>query len=159
PGTGTPLWTFGDGGTGLGLSVSHAYAAPGTYNVTLTETFGGCKASATKPVKVLKGLNPAGFVVTMDSVCGAPALVSFQDTSTGPVKWAWNFDGAPLDTSGSRSPSFLYGANGTYTASLTVTAANGCTGTVTKPIAINPPTATIAAVQTTSPSDSVCAII
>lgn len=32
---GTYMWTFGDGSTGLGASVSHAYVVPGTYQVTL----------------------------------------------------------------------------------------------------------------------------
>ena len=31
-------WTFGDGATGTGSSPTHVYAAPGTYNVTLTVT-------------------------------------------------------------------------------------------------------------------------
>ena len=156
---GTATWNFGDGGVGSGSPVSHDFSAPGTYTVTLTETFGACVVSASKPVKVLKGLNPAGFVITMDSVCGAPAMVSFQDTSAAAVKWAWNFDGLPGDTASGRAPSFTYPANGTYNPTLTITAANGCMGTVSKPISINPPTAVIAAVQTTSPSDSVCSII
>src|SRR5439155_17366896 len=31
-------WTFGDGGSASGVTVSHAYAVPGTYNATLTVT-------------------------------------------------------------------------------------------------------------------------
>ena len=31
-------WTFGDSGTGLGLTAAHTYAAGGTYTVTLTVT-------------------------------------------------------------------------------------------------------------------------
>ena len=39
---GTPTWTFGDGGTGTGLSVTHRYAAAGTYaaRVSVTDTAG-----------------------------------------------------------------------------------------------------------------------
>jgi len=41
--TGSPTgyaWTFGDGGTGSGVTVSHTYAGLGDYNVTLTVTDG-----------------------------------------------------------------------------------------------------------------------
>ncbi len=39
---GTPAWTFGDGGAATGASVTHAYAAPGSYtaHVTVTDTAG-----------------------------------------------------------------------------------------------------------------------
>ena len=161
PGTGTPAWTFGDGGSAAGASVNHSYTAPGTYTVTLTETYGACSAKASKPVTVKAGINPSGFLIQLDSVCGAPAQVSFRDTSSGAVAWAWNFTGIPGDTSSAkdRLATFTYPANGTYFPSLTVTNANGCTGTVAKPLAVAPPTAVITDVQTLSPSDSVCAII
>jgi hypothetical protein len=35
------LWDFGDGGTSLSQDPMHAYAAPGTYTVSLTTTGGG----------------------------------------------------------------------------------------------------------------------
>ena len=31
-------WLFGDGTSGTGATTSHTYTAPGTYQVTLTET-------------------------------------------------------------------------------------------------------------------------
>jgi len=34
-------WTFGDSSSGSGVTASHAYASPGTYNVTLTVTDNG----------------------------------------------------------------------------------------------------------------------
>ena len=159
PGTGLPTWAFGDGGTGSGASVTHDFTAAGTYNVTLTETYGTCPASVTEPVTVKTGINPTGFVIQLDSVCGAPALVTFRDTSAQAVAWAWNFANVPGDTSSARTASFTYGADGTYTPSLTITNANGCTGTVSMPLSIAPPAAVIAGAQTLLPSDSVCAII
>jgi PKD repeat protein len=42
PGTDTLtfVWAFGGGGTGTGTHVTHTFAAPGTYNVSLTVSDG-----------------------------------------------------------------------------------------------------------------------
>jgi CSLREA domain-containing protein len=45
-------WSFGDGITSTEQSPSHVYAAPGTYNVTLTATNAGGSSSETKAVTV-----------------------------------------------------------------------------------------------------------
>lgn len=46
-------WEFGDGGKGDGVSVSHSYAEPGEYAVTLTVTDnGGRAATVTKSLKI-----------------------------------------------------------------------------------------------------------
>ena len=53
--TGSPTqwtWSFGDGASSTAQNPSHAYAAPGTYAVTLTAAKGGSSAQATRQVVV-----------------------------------------------------------------------------------------------------------
>jgi PKD repeat protein len=49
-------WQFGDGGTGHGAQVSHAYGTPGTYDWTLTATADGTSCSSTGTISI----GPAG---------------------------------------------------------------------------------------------------
>jgi PKD repeat protein len=51
----TYSWNFGDGNTGVGSVVTHAYAAPGTYTVTLTVDDGQASDSDTLTVTVASG--------------------------------------------------------------------------------------------------------
>jgi PKD repeat protein len=52
-------WTFGDGGTGTGVTASHTYAAAGTYSIKLTVTDNkGVTASTTKSVTVTSNGRP-----------------------------------------------------------------------------------------------------
>ena len=54
-------WTFGDGGTGSGGTVSHAYSAKGVYNVTVRATDGaGNSSSATRTIQVSDPPSPPG---------------------------------------------------------------------------------------------------
>ncbi|MBM4060585.1 MAG: PKD domain-containing protein [Planctomycetes bacterium] len=97
----------------------------GTYTVSLTvfdSTFP--PSTLTKTGFIVVDTIAANF--TASPIGGfAPATVNFTDTSTGPVlAWAWDFDGDNVIDSTVQNPTWVYGAPGQYTVSLTVT--NSC---------------------------------
>jgi hypothetical protein len=64
-----PSWSFGDGSVGSGAQVSHTYAAPGTYTVTVTAKDGlGNQTSSTYSIVVGPGISPAPPVVPMQGI-------------------------------------------------------------------------------------------
>lgn len=80
-------WTFGDGGTGSGRTISHLYSTGGTYNVTLTVTTTDNRTnSVTRAVNITTGPLPPparvwhnGVSVLWDPVSGATRyLVDFE---------------------------------------------------------------------------------
>jgi len=151
------LWSFGDGGSSIGPSVNHTYATPGTYSVNMVATFGSCVITQPRTITVSPGPSTSGFIINKGAFCQSPMLVNFTDTSTGAVKWLWNFTGNPNDTSTLQNPSFLYATNGVYTPTLTVTNASGCTTTVSATLNSSQPTATIHKDTTLTQSSLYCA--
>lgn len=124
-------WTFGDGGTASGVSVSHAYDTAGTYTVTLTVTdSGGLTASDTASVTVTN--RPPVAAAGPDRSVAAGSAVAFDgsgsDDADGTIasyRWAFG-DGT---TATGRTASHAYASAGTYTVTLTVTDNQGATGT------------------------------
>ena len=117
----------------------------GTYTVTVT-TSQGCSGTSA-PFTVTVGSTPqAAF--TVDPVSPQPmgSTVDFTDASSvqgGTItSWSWDFDDQGNGSS-AQSPAWTFENPGQYYVTLTVTAQDGCTATVTQLYVIFPPVITI----------------
>jgi PKD repeat protein len=128
-------WDFGDGTTASGPAVSHPYAAPGTYAVTLTVTGSdGATASVTRSLTPSDAPPIAVFTVS----CSARTCIvdgSGSSDPEGPIEsYAWGFgDGSAASGA---SAAHTYPLSGSYAITLTVRDNVGGTATTSKPVTI-----------------------
>jgi PKD repeat protein len=149
PSTGvTPIvsyvWSFGDGSSGNGMAVTHAYGAAASYLVTLSVTNSrGVAASKSQIVAVAPAALPQAQFVSSPANPNAGQPVQFTDNSTPVsgrtnVAWDWNF-GDPTsasNTASGRSVTHTFASPGAYTVVLTVTDDLGQKATATASIAV-----------------------
>lgn len=128
-------WTFGDplSGTSTQRDPSFTYMTGGDYDVGLTATSDrGCSGTLNKLITI--GTSPVA-----DFVFGAACVnqpTQFTDISTGGVQSrTWQIGPASFS---SATPSYTFGASGSYSASLTVVAPGGCTSMVARPVDVPP---------------------
>jgi PKD repeat protein len=139
----TYRWDFGDGTTGSGPMVSHSYAQPRDYTVTLTVTDkDGAQDTDTATVQVTRIPQPPVAVISGPTRGLVGETLSFDgsgssDSDGSIVSYAWDFgDG----TSGSgASVTHSYSTAGTYQVSLTVTDDDGLTGETTHVVQVDEP--------------------
>ena len=158
-------WTFGDGVTATGVTVSHAYTVAGTYTVqlTVTDEIGQVSTSAGTTVGV--GSPPApnsNFTFSPITPAAGQQVVFDASTSTTAqgqaiVDVAWNFgDGTPVihcpgnaacvTTNGTnRVSAHTYTFPGTFVVNLVVTDSAGRTGSKSQnvPVVSGNPTAVL----------------
>ncbi|MBN9385182.1 MAG: PKD domain-containing protein [Chitinophagaceae bacterium] len=140
-------WNFGDGTNSSFPNPQKAYATPGTYTVTLTNTYASCSSSATKTITVGTAA-PASFTADKPRGCSVPATINFTDQTVGGTGWLWDFgDGT---TSTQQNPSHTYTTFGYYDVSLNVTTNTGCSNALTKTqyIRLGPPAVSVAGLST-----------
>lgn len=123
-------WDFGDGSTGSGATPSHAYAASGSFNVSLTVTDdGGLAHTDTTSVTVGEVVNQVPTADANGPYSGTVGMtVAFDGSaSTDPdgdlVAYSWDFGDGSTGTGASASHS--YDSEGTYNVTLTVTDNDG----------------------------------
>jgi len=121
-------WTFGDGTTGTGPSMSHAYATPGTYTamVTVTDRSGNAATSSAR-ITVRDTMAPTARGAgdrTVDE--GQPLFfdASASSDNVGVASVRWDFgDNSTVSTQA--AVTHVYSTPGTYSGSLTVADAEG----------------------------------
>ena len=126
-------WDFGDGELASDQNPSHTYTESGSFNVSLRVTSNfGCVSSVTslQYIKIATGVT-ADFTNTNPINCNQPASIQFSNNSsgTGVLSYQWQFgDGS---TSTLKDPSHTYSV-GSYSVTLIVRNASGCSDTITK---------------------------
>ena len=120
---GSYSWTGGSTGSTLQVTTS------GTYDLTITDSCG----SGTESITINFNSAPlASFTSTSSFLTG---IFTFTGTATGNTTFDWDF-GDATGTSTLQDPIYLYGADGSYVVSLTVT--NECgSNTFSDTIVIN----------------------
>lgn len=134
-------WNFGDGATGGGAQVGHAYSAAGTYTVVLKVTDDvGRVATATQTISVGTGNPTADFTFSPSSPTtltpvnfdGGGSLAATGHTI---VTYSWSFgDGA---TGSGVTVSHLFTSPGAYVVRLTVTDDQGKTNFITRTVTVS----------------------
>lgn len=119
-----------------GMSISHLFTSPGTYNVAVqVTTNNGCQASASHVVTV----SPLPVILfDAENVCAGQevAFINNSINQVGTMSYDWDFgDGGSSNLS---DPKHVYASSGSYTVELTGTNSYGCTSTGTLEVTIHP---------------------
>lgn len=130
-------WNFQGLGTSTAQNPVFLFPSWGVYNTTLTVTdVNGCNASITYPVKV-DSVPEVNFNYHGNCASG---LINFTDISiphgTANSSWHWNFGDSY--SSSLQNPVHFYTAVDTFNVTLTVGNSNGCQGSFSKQIYVNP---------------------
>jgi len=127
------FWRFSTGATDTFRNAITSFPGPGTYTITLVNTYTECTDSITKTITLLPN-SVIDFTAVNPGKCQVPSVINFTSNTTG-SSYLWNFgDGG---TSLQKNPSYTYKKAGIYDVSLVITTANGCRDSLKKKSFIN----------------------
>lgn len=150
-------WDFGDG-TGSNLqNPTHTYSSVNDYSIALTVTDNNGCDTAFVLTDFIRLKNPptASFTASPTSSCTSPLNVTLTNNSvngeggTTDLTYAWDFGDGETSTDRDPGPR-TYTDVGSYTITLDVTEADGCTRTTSRTVSIGAPEAII------SSRDTIC---
>lgn len=128
------VWLFSDGTNASTVNTIKSFTAAGVYQVKVINNYGTCRDSLTRTITVFPR-STTDFNTTTATTCRIPAIISFNNTSSGAVSYLWTFgDGG---TSAAVNPTHTYDSAGVYTVTLISTNANGCSDTLIRTDYIN----------------------
>lgn len=134
-------WDFdGDGVVDdVSANPSHVFPGAGTYPINLQVTdASGCIHDITLNA-VVEDQPTADFVSTTVCEGTVSGYTDLSTTTTGTItSWEWDFDSNGSVDNTTQNPTNGFGSAGTYSTTLTVTTAGGCTDNVTYPVVVNP---------------------
>jgi heat shock protein HslJ/chitodextrinase len=141
------LWDFGDDTNANAVRIDHAYSRAGTFIVTLTVVDDQKVSGTTTTQIVIEDAEevPPTAAITGPAVADIGEDVSFDGSSSEAgsspiVRYDWDLGGVSAGEAGNQSTvTTSYQTPGTYHVSLTVTDANGLSGSASHEIAINAP--------------------
>jgi len=124
-------WSFGDGTSGSGQTVSHVYASGGTYPVTVTVFGAGQTAVASTSASITASVQPLQVSVGGPYNGQAGTAIFFTSSVTGAapgtsIRYQWSFGDGTFGSGA--SPSHAYTAPGTFTVTLQVQTSAGQSG-------------------------------
>src|SRR2546422_625200 len=134
-------WSFGDGSTRTGSSVTHAYASTGSFTVVLTVRDTGSPPQTTtsqQSITVSRAPPPISASFTLNS--SSPEVghsISFTASASGgspPYSYSWSYGDGSTGT-GLQS-THTYHSDGTYQVTLTVADSQGNTATGVEPLVV-----------------------
>jgi gliding motility-associated-like protein len=131
-------WTLGDGTNSNMQNPIHTYGFSGAYPVTLQVTSNnGCRSNANDSVTIFRPPTPAPF--SQEGCVGANLLFTDNTPSVDPniiQGWEWDFGNGM--TSNLSAPVVAFSTPGPQTVTLTTTNVQGCKGTASITVMMNP---------------------
>ena len=122
-------WTFGDGQTGTGHAVSHVYAQPGNYPVTLNvQTSDGCSDSFTQTVEVYAMPVASATAQPSSVIYGASTTLTANAGTQGTFDFHWEPANMVTNPNAQTTQTIALQESQTYTVTIT-NPHGGCTST------------------------------